>query len=49
MRARTVTCAIFSYAVVVQNSNNVNTYYATLTSPPIAELAVATGKPQVAQ
>ncbi|KAL5509378.1 hypothetical protein EMCRGX_G004742 [Ephydatia muelleri] len=32
---------VFSYAVVVQNDMNGNTYYATLTSPAIAELAVA--------
>eukprot|EP00731_Ephydatia_muelleri_P013371 Em0007g681a len=31
---------VFSYAVVVQNDMNGNTYYATLTSPAIAELAV---------
>ena len=30
--------AKFSYAVVVQNSGGANEYYATLTSPAIAEL-----------
>ena len=32
--------SIFSYAVVVQNSGGVNTYYATLTSPVIAEVGM---------
>ncbi|KAL5481221.1 hypothetical protein EMCRGX_G021337 [Ephydatia muelleri] len=29
---------VFSYAVVVQNNGSINTFYATLTSPTIAEL-----------
>ena len=32
--------SIFSYAVVVQNSGGVNTYYATLTSLVIAEVGM---------
>ncbi|KAL5510589.1 hypothetical protein EMCRGX_G006155 [Ephydatia muelleri] len=35
---------VFSYAVVVQNSGGVNEYYATLTSPAIAELGGAGGQ-----